>query len=152
MKLPGIFKFKSSIANRMTWRVVGTIFLIFLLISAFIFFIVWIIGAVALSGVYFTTLNLAQEKINNVFTNVEVALANHMAEVEEDINSGGKDFHVIKRLLNLNPDIAGGAVALNPSCEPMKGERFAPYVYRDSTGFKSKNLNTPEYDYQNHDF
>ena len=152
MKLPGIFKFKSSIANRMTWRVVGTIFLIFLLISAFIFFIVWIIGAVALSGVYFTTLNLAQEKINNVFTNVEVALANHMAEVEEDINSGGKDFYVIKRLLNLNPDIAGGAVALNPSCEPMKGERFAPYVYRDSTGFKSKNLNTPEYDYQHQDW
>ena len=152
MKIPKFFRFSRTIASRMTWRVVGTIIVVFLLISALVFLIVWLIGAVALSGAYFTTMNVAQEKINNVFSNVEVAVANHVTNVEDDIANGENEFHALKKLLRLNPNIEGSAVAFNPNYEPKKDRPSALYAYRDSCDIKTKDLNAKGNSYLKQDW
>ena len=148
MKLPQIFKFTHKIAFRLTWRVLGIMILILTLMSALIFGLIWVMGGVGFSALYQTSMDVSNEKINNVFSSVEVALANNVTEVEETLGNDKKAHYAPMHLLQLNPNIMGAAVAYNPNYEPKKGQPFAPYVYRDSTGvIKTKQLNTKEYDY-----
>lgn len=148
MKLPNLFKFSRTIAFRLTWRVLGIMTLILLLISALIFGLIWVVGVMGFSNLYQTSMDVSNEKINNIFSAVEVALANNLTEVEETMGNDQKAYYAPMHLLQLNPNIMGAAVAYNPEYEPKKGQPFAPYVYRDSSGvIKTKQLNTKEYDY-----
>ena len=147
MKLPGIFKRKHSIANRLTKRVVLTMTIVFTFISACIFGIIWLVGSMFLTRLYQTVMEVSNQRINNIFSTVEVALTNNVPEVEENIFNEKRQYFAVEHLLQLNPIIVGAAVAYNPEYEPRKGQPFAPYAYRDSTGIKTKQLNTKEYDY-----
>ena len=147
MKLPRFFRFSQTMAFRLTWRVLGIMILILSLISALIFGLIWLVGAVGFSALYQTSMDVSNEKINNIFSAVEVALSNNVTEVEETMGNDKKAYYAPMHLLQLNPNIMGAAVAYNPDCEPKKGQPFAPYVYRDSTGIQTKQLNTKEYDY-----
>ncbi len=115
MKLPKIFKSSSSIANHLTWRVVGTITLIitliFTLISALIFFITWVVGFGLLMALYKTEMNASSEKINSIFSAVEIAVQNNKPEVEGSLGKNDNEFFAVKHLLSLNPNIVGAAVA-----------------------------------------
>ena len=134
-------------AFRLTWRVLAIMVLILSLISALIFGLIWLVGAVGFSALYQTSMDVSNEKINNIFSAVEVALSNNVTEVEETMGNDKRAYYAPTHLLQLNPNIMGAAVAYNPNYEPKKGQPFAPYVYRDSTGLKTKQLNTKEYDY-----
>ena len=147
MKLPGFFRFSQTMAFRLTWRVLGIMILILSLISALIFGLIWLVGAVGFSALYQTSMDVSNEKINNIFSAVEVAMSNNVTEVEETMGNDKKAYYAPMHLLQLNPNIMGAAVAYNPDCEPKKGQPFAPYVYRDSAGIQTKQLNTKEYDY-----
>ena len=147
MKLPNIFKPSSSIAHHLTWRVVGTITLLFTLISALVFFITWVVGFGTTMHLYKTEMNVSSEKINSVFAAVEIAVDNNTPEVEGSMKKNNNEFFAAKHLLDLNPNIVGSAVAYNPDFEPRKGELFAPFAYRDGDPSKTRQLNTPEYDY-----
>ena len=147
MKLPSFFHPSHSIAARLTWRVVGTLFLISMILSALVLAAIWIVGILIFGALYWSRMDVSEEKINTVFSAVEVALSNNVPELEESINNKDKEFYAIDHLLRLNPNIVGAAYALNPDYEPRKGQLVAPYVYRDSTGIKSKRLDNPEYDY-----
>ena len=147
MKLPRFFRFSQTMAFRLTWRVLGIMILILSLISALIFGLIWLVGAVGFSALYQTSMDVSNEKINNIFSAVEVALSNNVTEVEETMGNDKKAYYAPMHLLQLNPNIMGAAVAYNPDCEPKKGQPFAPYVYRDSAGIQTKQLNTKEYDY-----
>lgn len=149
MKFPRIFRWRSSIAVRLTWRVVGTMFLIFTLVSALIVLIVWGLGMALLSGLFWTEMNVSNEKINNAFSVVETAVSNNTPETLESIGKEGRDYFAMEHLLQLNPNIIGAAIALNPDYEPLKGQRVASYAYRDSSGIKTKMLNSPTYGYLN---
>ena len=147
MKLPKMFRREHTIAGRLTWRVVGWMTVIMTVILALIFGVMWLVGVVGLSGYYKLYMEVYDEKINNVFSAVEVAISNNRPEVEENIDREGREFYAVEHLLALNPNIMGAAVAYNPDCEPRKGEPFSPYAYHDSTGIHTKQLNTKEYDY-----
>ena len=147
MKLPKIIHREHTIASRLTWRVVGWMTVILTVILALIFGVLWVIGVVGVSGYYKLYMEVYDEKINNVFSAVEVAISNNIPEVEENIGHEGREFYAVEHLLTLNPNIMGAAVAYNPDCEPRKGEPFSPYAYHDSTGIHTKQLNTKEYDY-----
>ena len=90
MKLPGIFKRKHSIANRLTKRVVLTMTIVFTFISACIFGIIWLVGSMFLTRLYQTVMEVSNQRINNIFSTVEVALTNNVPEVEENIFNGKK--------------------------------------------------------------
>ena len=147
MKLPNILHNKHTIAGRLTWRVVGWITIVMSVILAMVFGFIWAVGVAGMSSYYELYMELYDEKINNVFTTVEIALSNNVPEVEENIDKKNREYFAVEHLLRLNPNIMGAAVAYNPDCEPKKGEPFSPYAYRDSIGINTKQLNTKEYDY-----
>jgi sigma-B regulation protein RsbU (phosphoserine phosphatase) len=155
MKLPKIFQRKRSIARRLTWRVILTVTLVFVTISTFIFGIVWIFGSAVLLAYTTKGMDVANEKISNVFTNIEVAVNNNKAVVEENIGNGSKLYDAQKKLLNLNPNIIGAAVAYNPNSSRMKGRKSAAFAYRDdrdSTSIFTQQLNNKKYDYLNQEW
>ena len=147
MKLPKIFHRKHTIAGRLTWRVVGTMTAVMTLILVLIFTFLWLLGAVVMTEFHKASTKVFNEKLNNVFSTVEVAVSNNMPEVEENIDNDQRQYFAVEHLLRLNPNIMGAAVAYNPDYEPKKGLAFSPYAYRDSSGIHTKQLNTQEYDY-----
>jgi len=155
MKLPNIFKRKRSIARRLTWRVILTVTLVFAIISTFIFGIIWVVGSALLVAFTNKDMDVANEKISNVFTNIEVAVANNKAVVEENIGDGAKLYDAQKHLLSLNPNILGAAVAYNPDSKRMRGRKSAAFAYRDgrdSTSISTKQLNNKKYNYLNQEW
>ena len=147
MKLTKIFHRKHTIAKKLTWRVVGTMTVVFSLILLLVFGFIWVVGAVGFGAYYRISMEVFNEKINNVFSTVEVAVSNNTPEVEDNINDEHRQFFAVENLLALNPNIMGAAVVYNPDYEPKKGEPFSPYAYRDSTGIHTKQLNSEKYDY-----
>ena len=147
MELPRLFRPSQSFAVRLTWRIVGRLFLISLVLAALFLAFIWTIGFVVLSAFYWSGMDLAGEKINNVFTAVEIAVSNNITEAEESINGQENEYFAIEHLLNLNPNIVGAAVAVNPEVGPYKGRFFAPYAYNDGTGIHTKQLTSADYDY-----
>ena len=147
MKIPKFFRPSKSIATRLTWRIVITLLIIFLILSALFFVILFFVGFVTLSALFYTRMSVTEEKVNNIFTAVEIATSNNIPEAEESIESNGNEYFAIERLLELNPNIVGAAIALNPDVEPRKGKLFAPYAYHDSLGVHSKRLDSENYDY-----
>ena len=152
MKIPKFIRFPHfrgprTIASRLTWRVVITLLIIYLILSVLFFIILFFVGFVTLSALFYTRMSVTEEKVNNIFTAVEIATSNNIPEAEESIESNSKEYFAIERLLELNPNIVGAAIALNPEVEPRKGHLFAPYAYHDSTGIHSKRLDTEDYDY-----
>ena len=147
MKLPKIFHRKHTIAGRLTLRVVSTMTMVMTLILVLIFAFLWLLGAVLMTDYHKASTKVFNEKINNIFSTVEVAVSNNMPEVEENINDENHQYFAVQHLLKLNPNIMGAAVAYNPDYEPRKGQAFSPYAYRDSSGIHTKQLNTQEYDY-----
>ena len=145
-------RIKRSIAHRLTWRVVLSMTIVFTFILLFVFLIIWAVGFGGLMYYNQSVMDTCNERINNVFSNVEVAIANNVPEVEECAGKDRRLYEAQENLLRLNSNIVGTAVAYNPDYEPKKGQPFAPYSYRDSTGLHSKQLNSEEYDYLNKDW
>ena len=145
-------RIKRSIAHRLTWRVVLSMTIVFTFILLFVFLIIWAVGFGGLMYYNQSVMDTCNERINNVFSNVEVAISNNVPEVEECAGKDRRLYEAQENLLRLNSNIVGTAVAYNPDYEPKKGQPFAPYSYRDSTGIHFKQLNTEEYDYLNKDW
>ena len=152
MKLPRIFKRKSSIAKRLAWRIILSMTAVFTDILAFILIIIWAFGTVLLVGINFAAMQVSTEKINNVFVTVETAVTNNVPEVKENLGNDKRLYFAQENLLTLNPNIIGSAVAYNPAYGPKKGQPFSPYAYRDSMGIHTKQLTDEKYDYQHQEW
>ena len=152
MKLPRIFKRKSSIAKRLAWRIILSMTVVFTGILAFILIIIWAFGTVLLVGINFAAMQVSTEKINNVFVTVETAVTNNVPEVKENLGNDKRMYFAQENLLTLNPNIIGSAVAYNPAYGPKKGQPFSPYAYRDSMGIHTKQLTDEKYDYQHQEW
>ncbi len=139
-----------SIAGRLTLRVTATLLMIFSIVTAVIFIFVWGMGLAMDLYLYELVLEKSNEKVNGIATSVETAIANNVPEVEEFIEYPDKMYDITKRILRLNPDIVGSAVAFRPDFYPEKGRQFSPYAYRlDSVTIKTKQLGSDSYDYHN---
>lgn len=147
MKLSKIFHREHTIASRLTWRVVGTMTIVIALFLALLFTILWLLGAYIFGAYVHTAMKVSNEKMNNVFSTVEVAVSNNTPEVEDNLYDDHRQYFAVEHLLKLNSNIMGAAVAYNPDYEPKKGQPFSPYAYRNGTDIYTKQLNTPEYDY-----
>ena len=147
MKLSKIFHREHTIASRLTWRVVGTMTIVIALFLALLFTILWLLGAYIFGAYVHTAMKVSNEKMNNVFSTVEVAVSNNTPEVEDNLYDDHRQYFAVEHLLKLNSNIMGAAVAYNPDYEPKKGQPFSPYAYRNGTDIYTKQLNTPDYDY-----
>lgn len=93
-------------------------------------------------------MEITNQHINSVLVAVEVAVANTIPEVELSLSHPDDMYRIVRRLLELNPNIVGSTVAFEPYYYASKGERFSPYAYRgiDST-ILTKQLGTDDYEY-----
>ncbi len=90
----------------------------------------------------------AQERIANVFISVEVAVQNHVNEIENNVDAPHEEMYRITReMLETNPMIVGSAIAFEPNYYPEEGRYFSPYSYRSNDSILSKQLGTESYDY-----
>ena len=147
MSIVNIFRPSHSIVSHLTWRILLATIMSLILILGVILSIVYLVGAFVFSSLYDTSISVTNEKINNIFCNVEIAVKNHVPEAKQNINDSTLHFHSIESLLKLNDDIIGAAIAYNPVYEPKKGELYAPYAYRNSTGIHFKQLDLSNYNY-----
>ena len=81
MKLPKLFHGKQTIASRLTWRVVGWMTVIMTVIMTMMLAVFWLVGIIGVSGYYRLYMEVYDEKINNEFHAVEVAMSNNVPEV-----------------------------------------------------------------------
>ena len=152
MKVPNIFRPKHSIAGRLTLGVTGTIFLVFATVTALIAGFMWLMILMLMANTYQGMLDVSNEKIDNALTAVEVAIANTIPEVEERLDTPDKMYAITERILQLNPNIVGSAVAFESNYYPQKGKLFAPYAYRDGDSIKTKQLGNADYKYHDMDW
>lgn len=147
MKILNYFRPSRSISTRLTWRVTLTVFIIMDVIIAVILGLLWSTGTAMLAIFFQTNLDVAEERISQPLTSVEITLQNYVPEVEERLTNPDALYSVVENIVTLNPYITGSAVAFEPNYFPQKGVMFAPYAYNDSTGVHTKQLGTSEYDY-----
>ena len=147
MKLPRIFRRSTTISGKLTRRITLTVFLIMTAISALLVGLIWIVGTFLVGAFYSSTFNVTEQKMNGMFTAIEVAIDNNVDDVEECLDHPDKLFTVAERIVKQNPNIIGASIAFEPGYYAQKGRQFAPYAYRDSTGIKTKQLGSASYDY-----
>ena len=93
-------------------------------------------------------MEIANQHINSVLVGVEVAVANTIPEVENSLSNPDEMYGVVRRLLELNPNIVGSTVAFEPNYYPEKGKQFSPYAYRDiDSTVLTKQLGSDNYEY-----
>ena len=140
--------YKFSLASRLTRWIMFTVFLIMTIVTLMIFTLA--MGAMSAQskersqGIMANT----NENINGVLNTVEVAIANTVPEIEENLQNPDELYHVVERILRLNPVIVGSAIAFEPNYFPQKGVFFSPYAYnKDSVTIATKQLGNSTYDY-----
>ena len=148
MKIPKIFKPSRSIAGRLTLRVILTILLVFIIITGVIAGVAWFAGINMGVLHYDGTQSTSTEKIGNVFTAVETAISNNEPEVKKYLNNPESMYTIVERILQINPNIVGSAIAFEPNYFPEKGTWYAPYAFRkDSVTIETKQLGNKDYEY-----
>ena len=136
-----------SMAGRLTMRVTFVIFIVFAIISALIFSIVWLLGFGIASLECKNMLGELNGKTDNVYTSVEVAIANNKAEVEENIDNPDQMYGIVQHFVQLNPNIVGAAIAFEPNFYAQKGMYYSPYAYRNGNEYNTKQLGNEGYHY-----
>ena len=147
MKIPDIFRPARSISSRLTWRITTIVMVIMTIISALLFVALWTVGAAFATYKYQGIIQFTSDRTSNVLTAVEVAVANNVPEVEEWINEPDKMGIIADRILRLNPNIVGSAIAFKPNFYKEKGVMYAPYAYHDGQEINIKQLGTRQYNY-----
>ncbi len=137
-----------SLSARLTFWVMLTVMIVTVIIAL-------IVSYISSSAVLMGTkenvqsrMEIANQHINSVLVGVEVAVANTIPEVENSLSNPDKMYGVVRRLLELNPNIIGSTVAFEPNYYPSKGKQFSPYAYRDiDSTVLTKQLGSNDYEY-----
>ena len=113
-----------SLSARLTFWVMLTVMIVTVIIAL-------IVSYISSSAVLMGTkenvqsrMEIANQHINSVLVGVEVAVANTIPEVENSLSNPDKMYGVVRRLLELNPNIIGSTVAFEPNYYPSKGKQF----------------------------
>ena len=137
-----------SLYARLTFGVMLTVLVVFCIIT---FILSNITQKTILSGSEENAksrMEIANQHINSVLVGVEVAVANTVPEIQPHPGNPDQLYDIVHRLLELNPNIIGSAIAFEPGYFPEKGKFFSPYAYRAPDGtIQTKQLGTADYEY-----
>lgn len=147
MKLAKIFIPSRSLAAKITFWVTAPMLLTFIVVTLFIYGTTSYGIYLEANARYQGLLNSNNERVNATLTAVEVAISNAVPQVEERLKNPDQLYSVVERLLALNPDIVGSAIAFEPNYYPEKGVQFSPYAYRNGDVIETKQLGTADYEY-----
>lgn len=91
--------------------------------------------------------------IQNIMSQVESAVGNHVWDAERLINEADSSYSVVRRLVEMNPDIVGSSFTFIPNYYPEKGYWFESYAVRnDAGGIDTMQLGFADHDYTVMDF
>lgn len=147
MKLPLPLRIRESLASRISLWVVLCVVVI-LSGTAFLgnYYIVKSIKleeSVRANGILY----IVGQRIDAALVSVEVAVRNHLKDINENLNDPDALYRITRRMLEDNPAIVGSAIAFRPDYFPEKGTWYAPYSYRAGDTISSKQLGSADYDY-----
>ena len=115
MKLSKIFHREHTIASRLTWRVVGTMTIVIALFLALLFTILWLLGAYIFGAYVHTAMKVSNEKMNNVFSTVEVAVSNNTPEVEDNLYDDHRQYFEGLQVMEAGEDVLPSFSLTSPS-------------------------------------
>ena len=91
--------------------------------------------------------------IQNIMSQVESAVGNHVWDAERQIHEADSSYSVVRRLVEMNPDIVGSSFTFKPDYYPSKGRWFESYAVRnDRGGIDTMQLGSADHDYTTMDF
>lgn len=137
-----------SFAGRLTFWIMATT----LVVMALVTYLLTGITKAAMEGQaesrYQGVMEFMNESVSRELTAVEVAVANTVPEIEASLDEPEKMYDIVRRILRLNPNIVGSAIAFEPYNYPEKGIYFSPYAYRaDSLTVEVRQLGNEDYEY-----
>ncbi|MBQ8127069.1 MAG: SpoIIE family protein phosphatase [Prevotella sp.] len=134
----GLFKKKEtekgtyprSFAKRLTWRIMLTMFLVMGVISLIIYGIAW---AVTYSQTFLLSNRILANKcmkVEQTLSEVYVASVNTVPDIENTLNRPDRMARIMKRIVELNPNIRSCGISFVDNYYPEKGHWFCPYAMR----------------------
>ncbi len=142
-----------SLYARLTFWVMLTVMIVTVIITLIVTFISSSAVLMGTKENVQSRMEIANQHINSVLVGVEVAVENTIPEVEKSLSDPDEMYSVVRRLLELNPNIIGSAVAFEPNYYPEKGKQFSPYAYRDDDSTViTKQLGSDDYEYHQMDW
>lgn len=88
-------------------------------------------------------------KIEQMVTRVETAIGNLHWTLEQSIVHQDSIYPVLHRLMMLNPDLVGCAIAFPPNYFKGTGYWYEPYVFRNGDVLEDKQIGSADHDYFN---
>ena len=88
-------------------------------------------------------------KIEQMVTRVETAIGNLHWTLEQSIVHQDSIYPVLHRLMMLNPDLVGCAIAFPPNYFKGTGYWYEPYVFRNGDVLEDKQIGSANHDYFN---
>lgn len=148
MKRPDILSPSRTLYAKLTLWVMLTVIAVFIIVTLIVSSLSYIALKKESIGNAESQVKIVNQHVNSVLQAVEVAVANTIPEVEQSLSNPDGMYDVVRRLLELNPNIIGSAVAFEPNYYPSKGELFSPYAYRDvDSTVLTKQLGSKDYEY-----
>lgn len=92
-------------------------------------------------------LEYTNQEIDHVLRGVETAVQNMSWMVVDNKDDGDYMYALTYKLLEVNPNICGSAVAYEPAYFPDRGVLFSPYAFRQGDEILLKQLGTENYEY-----
>ncbi|MBN1769446.1 MAG: SpoIIE family protein phosphatase [Prolixibacteraceae bacterium] len=138
---------KKSLASRIVFYVAAFCVLLFLIsLSVFYFFSKKSIEEKTIENALEITQNTVL-KTEQVLISSEKILNNYRWLIEKNIAYADSMEAYTRRILQMNPEIIGCAIAFKPDFFPEKGYYFSPFTYRNKDLLVSTQLGNEEYDY-----
>ena len=115
MKRPDILSPSRTLYARLTLWVMLTVIAVFIIVTLIVSSLSYIALKKESIGNAESQVKIVNQHVNSVLQAVEVAVANIIPEVEQSLSNPDGMYDVVRRLLELNPNIIGSAVAFEPN-------------------------------------
>ena len=119
-----------TFAKRLTWRIMITLFCVMSIVSIIIFVIVWLMIYAQATMLCNRLLKSKCQDVENTLSEVYVASVNTVPDIEHNLNRPDRMADIMKRIVELNPEIQSCGISFVDKYYPEKGHWFCPYAAR----------------------
>ena len=91
------------------------------------------------------------EVIQNTLRAAEATMAEHVWDIQSQMDEPDAMFDATKRLISVNQQVMGGCMAFVPDYYPQKGRFFEPYAHKESGKIVVEQIGNPDHDYTKHE-
>ena len=141
---------KSKLSKRITWRVIGIVTIINVLVIGVIFLFVMAVALFESDMRAQYLMEGIEGRIETMVQVVKTASFNNRDEVESNLESPEAVFDALERELRVNKRLVGCFAAFEPDYYQGQGRWFEAYAYyTDSTHIERRQIGSPQHDYFN---